>query len=88
MPFLQLDLNGHYAVADKRHLAARMIETYAEIMSVDARRISVAIRELGEGGVWRVTDVGTDPVHCRPVISPTTSAGYDPLFHSSRTVSS
>lgn len=62
MPCLQLDLNGHYAVTDKRHLAARMIETYAEIMSVDVRRISVAIRELGEGGVWRVTDVGTDPV--------------------------
>ena len=62
MPYLQLDLNGQYGVADKRHLAAKMIATYAEMMSVDVRRISVAIRELGEGGVWRVTGAGADPV--------------------------
>ena len=31
-------------------------------MSVDIRRISVAIRELGDGGVWRITEPGTDPV--------------------------
>ncbi len=62
MPYLQLDLNGHYTFADKRRLAAKMIETYAAIMSVDIRRISVAIRELGEGGVWRITDTGADPV--------------------------
>ncbi|MFC3695603.1 tautomerase [Chenggangzhangella methanolivorans] len=39
-----------------------MSETYAAMMSVDVRRISVAIRELGEGGVWRVVEAGTDPV--------------------------
>jgi hypothetical protein len=32
------------------------------MMSVDIRRISVAIRELGEGGVWRITDIGGEPV--------------------------
>jgi hypothetical protein len=39
-----------------------MSQTYSEMMSVDIRRISVAIRELGEGGVWRVSDVGGEPV--------------------------
>ena len=62
MPYLQLDLNGRYAVADKRSLAARMSETYARMMSVDIRRISVAIRELPEGGVWRIVEAGSDPI--------------------------
>jgi phenylpyruvate tautomerase PptA (4-oxalocrotonate tautomerase family) len=62
MPYLQLDLNEHYAVADKRLLAKTMSETDARMMSVDIRRISVAIRELGEGGVWRIADVDGDPV--------------------------
>jgi len=61
MPYLQLDVNGHYPVADKKRLAAKLCETYAQMMSVDIRRISVAIRELGEGGVWRVPDVGSEP---------------------------
>jgi hypothetical protein len=38
-----------------------MSETYARMMSVDIRRISVAIRELGEGGVWRIPAVGEEP---------------------------
>src|SRR6202012_646997 len=46
----------------KRRLAARMSETYAEMMSVDIRRISVAVRELGDGGVWRIVEAGTEPV--------------------------
>ena len=54
MPYLQLDVNGHYPAADKQLLAAKMSETYARLMSVDIRRISVAIRELGDGGVWRI----------------------------------
>lgn len=62
MPYLQLDLNEHYSVADKRRLAGEMSETYARMMSVDIRRISVAIRELGEGGVWRTAEAGSDPV--------------------------
>lgn len=62
MPYLQLDVNGPHPAADKRLLAAKMSQTYAAMMSVDIRRISVAIRELGEGGVWRIADTGADPV--------------------------
>ena len=62
MPYLQLDVTAHYPVETKQRLAARMCETYAEMMSVDIRRISVAIRELGEGGVWRIPEAGSDPV--------------------------
>ena len=62
MPYLQLDLNQHYDMADKQKLAKAMSETYARMMSVDVRRISVAIRELGEGGVWRCADAGSDPI--------------------------
>jgi phenylpyruvate tautomerase PptA (4-oxalocrotonate tautomerase family) len=62
MPYLQLDLNGHYPVAIKQQLAGKMSETYARMMSVDIRRISVAFRELGDGNVWRVTDPDGDPV--------------------------
>lgn len=42
-------------------LAEAMSETYARMMSVDIRRISVAIRELGEGGVWRIPEIGGEP---------------------------
>jgi phenylpyruvate tautomerase PptA (4-oxalocrotonate tautomerase family) len=61
MPYLQLDVIGDYSVADKKLLAARISETYSRMMSVDIRRISVAIRELGEGGVWRIPEVGGSP---------------------------
>ncbi|MBN8757023.1 MULTISPECIES: tautomerase family protein [Variovorax] len=56
MPYLQLDVNGHHPVADKKRLARQLSETYARMMSVDIRRISIAIREVGEGGVWRMVD--------------------------------
>ncbi|ALL70559.1 tautomerase (plasmid) [Paraburkholderia caribensis MBA4] len=62
MPYLQLDVNGHYPVEQKKRLAAQFSETYARMMSVDIRRISVAIRELGEGGVWRIPEPGGEPV--------------------------
>jgi phenylpyruvate tautomerase PptA (4-oxalocrotonate tautomerase family) len=61
MPYLQLDVNDSYPVADKRRLAAEMSQTYARMMSVDIRRISVAIRELGEGGIWRIPDPKGQP---------------------------
>jgi phenylpyruvate tautomerase PptA (4-oxalocrotonate tautomerase family) len=61
MPYLQLDVNDHYPVEDKRRLALKMSETYARMMSVDIRRISVAIRELGNGGVWRMPEAGEEP---------------------------
>lgn len=61
MPYLQLDVCGAYPAALKKQLAAAMSETYARMMSVDIRRISVAIRELGEGGVWRIPQAGGEP---------------------------
>jgi phenylpyruvate tautomerase PptA (4-oxalocrotonate tautomerase family) len=61
MPYLQLDVCDHYSVADKQRLALKMSETYARMMSVDIRRISVAIRELGDGGVWRIPEPGEAP---------------------------
>jgi phenylpyruvate tautomerase PptA (4-oxalocrotonate tautomerase family) len=62
MPYLQLDVHGHYPAPDKKLLAAKMSETYSRMMSVDIRRISVAVRELGEGGVWRIPEAGSEPV--------------------------
>ncbi|HEX2840816.1 tautomerase [Hyphomicrobium sp.] len=62
MPYLQLDLTEHCTPHDKQRLAKAMCETYARHMSVDIRRITVAIRELGEGGLWRITEVGGEPV--------------------------
>ncbi|MFZ6731671.1 tautomerase family protein [Undibacterium sp. Ji42W] len=56
MPYLQLDVNDSYPADLKKTLARQMATTYAELMTVDIRRISIAIRELGEGGVWRMVD--------------------------------
>jgi phenylpyruvate tautomerase PptA (4-oxalocrotonate tautomerase family) len=62
MPYLQLDVNGHYPAEDKKRLARKLCETYSRMMTVDVRRISIAIRELGEGGVWRTIDGEPTPV--------------------------
>ncbi|MRG45539.1 tautomerase [Chitinophaga sp. SYP-B3965] len=53
MPYLQLDVNDHYPVATKQLLAKRMGDIYAAIMQADVKRVTVTIRELGEGAVWR-----------------------------------
>ena len=55
MPYLQLDVSNEYSVDDKKRLARRLGEIYADVMQTSARRISIAIREL-DGGVWRCTD--------------------------------
>jgi phenylpyruvate tautomerase PptA (4-oxalocrotonate tautomerase family) len=62
MPYLQLDVNDNYPVDVKKTLAGKMATTYATLMTVDIRRISVAIREVGQGGVWRVVDGEPVPV--------------------------
>jgi phenylpyruvate tautomerase PptA (4-oxalocrotonate tautomerase family) len=62
MPYLQLDVTRNYPALEKKQLAAAMCETYARLMSVDIRRISVAIRELGEGSLWRIAEAGAEPV--------------------------
>lgn len=62
MPYLQLDVNGHYSVEGKQRLARRLCATYDYLMNADIRRISIAIRELGEGSVWRMNDGELTPV--------------------------
>jgi hypothetical protein len=62
MPYLQLDVNDSYPVATKQALATKMAATYAALMTVDIRRISIAIREVGAGGVWRMVDGEAVPV--------------------------
>jgi len=62
MPYLQLDVNDRYSVEVKKRSAKRMATTYAELMTVDIRRISAAIREVGRGGVWRTVDGEPAPV--------------------------
>lgn len=61
MPYLQLDVNESYPVELKKELAVRMSMTYASMMSVDIRRITVALRELGPGGVWRIPEADAEP---------------------------
>jgi phenylpyruvate tautomerase PptA (4-oxalocrotonate tautomerase family) len=56
MPYLQLDVNSYCSFENKKRLAGKLCETYSRIMKVDVRRISIAIRELGDGGVWRSID--------------------------------
>jgi hypothetical protein len=62
MPYLQLDVNGTFASDDKRRLAKRLADDYAAMMTVDIRRISIAIRECGDGAVWRTVDGEAVPV--------------------------
>ncbi|HEY9101929.1 hypothetical protein [Chitinimonas sp.] len=62
MPYLQLDVNGRYPIGVKQRLARDMADAYARLMAVDIRRISIAIRELGDGSVWRMVEgEGTTP---------------------------
>src|SRR6516225_32984 len=52
MPYLQLDLSQHYPLNTKRDLARRLGDEYARIMQTTPELVTVAFRELGEGGVW------------------------------------
>jgi phenylpyruvate tautomerase PptA (4-oxalocrotonate tautomerase family) len=56
MPYLQLDLPTQHDLAEKQRLAKRFGEIYADIMQANVKRITVAIRETGQGGVWRCSD--------------------------------
>lgn len=56
MPYLQLDVNATYPIETKKTLARRLMATYADVMQADVCRISVTIRELGEGSIWRMVD--------------------------------
>ena len=52
MPYLQLDVPNSYSVDVKRALARRFGDSYARIMQTTPELVTVAFRELGEGGVW------------------------------------
>jgi len=53
MPYLQLDIPGRHAVDEKQRLARRFGDIFARIMQTRPEQVTVAIRDLGEGGVWR-----------------------------------
>ena len=56
MPYLQLDVNDTFPAERKQRLAKALCATYVELMKVDIRRICIAVRECGDGGVWRTVD--------------------------------
>ena len=53
MPYLQLDTPFSHSVEVKQRIAKCLGEIYARVMNADINRLTVAIRELGDGGVWR-----------------------------------
>jgi len=53
MPYLQLDVPSEYPAEQKKQLAARLGRTYADLMKTTPRRVSVGIRELTGGSLWR-----------------------------------
>jgi phenylpyruvate tautomerase PptA (4-oxalocrotonate tautomerase family) len=55
MPYLQLDVSQSYSPDAKRRLAKQLGHIYAIKMQADVTRVSVAIRELTPGGLWRCT---------------------------------
>jgi phenylpyruvate tautomerase PptA (4-oxalocrotonate tautomerase family) len=61
MPYLQLDTPFSHSIDDKRRLAKRIGEIYSSTMSASVDRITIAIRELGEGGCWRCGEADPYP---------------------------
>jgi phenylpyruvate tautomerase PptA (4-oxalocrotonate tautomerase family) len=56
MPYLQLDIPRSYPREVKCALAAELGAIYAAIMETKAEKVVVAVRELGEGSLWRCGD--------------------------------
>ena len=61
MPYIQLDVPNHYSVEVKRDLARRLGDQFARIMQTTPDMVTVAFRELGEGGVWRCSAGEPEP---------------------------
>jgi len=61
MPYLQLDVPERYPPEVKRNLARRLGETYGRIMETSADRVTVAIRELPDGSLWRCSTEEPEP---------------------------
>lgn len=53
MPYIQIEVNKHYPTATKKQLAKTIGEVYSKIMQASVKRLTVTIREPGEGAVWR-----------------------------------
>jgi phenylpyruvate tautomerase PptA (4-oxalocrotonate tautomerase family) len=53
MPYLQLDIAQRYPRDVKRALAGQLGSIYAEVMQTKAEKVVIAVRELGEGNIWR-----------------------------------
>lgn len=56
MPYLQIDVSERYSLSQKQQLARRLGEIYAAKMQANVKRISIAVRELGAGGLWRCSE--------------------------------
>ena len=56
MPYLQLDTPYSHSTKVKQRLAKRLGDIYALQMGANVNRITIAIRELGDGGIWRCGD--------------------------------
>jgi phenylpyruvate tautomerase PptA (4-oxalocrotonate tautomerase family) len=56
MPYLQIEVNKEYPVSIKKLLAKHIGEAYSCIMKTDRNRITVSIRTLGDGSVWRCSE--------------------------------
>jgi phenylpyruvate tautomerase PptA (4-oxalocrotonate tautomerase family) len=53
MPYLQLDTPFSFPIDVKQRLAKRLGEIYSKTMNSNVNRLTVAVRELGDGGIWR-----------------------------------
>ena|ERR1700741_3991321 len=62
MPYLHLNLPGHFSAAQKRELAARLCSLYADVMQTQSWRPNVGIAELGEANLFHMGPDGLEPI--------------------------
>jgi len=62
MPYLHLDLSGRFLAAQKRELATRLCQLYAEVMQTQTWRPNVGIAELGEGNLFHLGPDELEPI--------------------------
>ncbi len=62
MPYLQLDTPFEYTTEQKQQLAKRLGEIYSTTMHSNINRLTIAIRELGTGSMWRCGEGAPRPV--------------------------
>jgi phenylpyruvate tautomerase PptA (4-oxalocrotonate tautomerase family) len=61
VPSIQLDAPTSYDVDTKRRLAQRLGEAYARVMEARPHLVTVVVRDVGAGGVWRCTEQDPEP---------------------------